>query len=328
MTCSLVIGALGQLGRELATSLAHQDEAEEVVMADLAATAPSGVQLPYVQLDVLDTLSLCDVVAHFRIDTVFLLAATLSASGELKPQEAWRLNMTGLLNVLDLAAAKRLRVFWPSSISVFGPSSPKHETPQSGPTEPATVYGISKLAGEGWCAWYRANKGVDVRSVRYPGVVGHVAAPGDSTTDYATEVFHAALEGSHYTSFLASDTRLPMMYMPDAIRAAIELMNAPAHMLRCQSAYNVAGTAFTPADIVTEIRRTVPDLRVSYVPDQRQTIAASWPASVDDERARVEWGWRPRYDLAAMVTDMLVRLQRQKNASQLPGHVDLWSTPV
>jgi nucleoside-diphosphate-sugar epimerase len=253
---------------------------------------------------------LAAVVARHRIERIVLLAAALSANGEKHPQWAWNLNMGGLLNVLELARTARLKqVFWPSSIAAFGPTTPATAM-QHTVMDPTTVYGISKLAGERWCAWYHAHHGVDVRSLRYPGLISWKTPPGGGTTDYAVEIFHAALKDKRYTCFLRDDSRLPMMYMPDAIRATIELMEAPADNVRERGAYNLAGISFTPREIADAIAEHVNGFVLNSEPDFRQGIADSWPAVIDDAQARADWGWRPRFDLAAMVRDMLDNLRR------------------
>jgi nucleoside-diphosphate-sugar epimerase len=276
-------------------------------------------QLVHEMLDVTDAGALAEVVARHGVTHIYHLAAALSASGEKHPQWAWNLNMSGLLNVLELARARRLeRVFWPSSIAVFGPSTPRDATPQSCAMDPTTVYGISKLAGERWCAWYHANHGVDVRSLRYPGLVSWKTAPGGGTTDYAVEIFHAALQHGRYTCFLAEDQALPMMYMPDALRATIELMDAPVDRIRERGSYNLAGVSFTPRGIADSIARLLPGFTLACVPDFRQAIAATWPRSIDDSMAQRDWGWAPRHDLDSMVDDMLEHL-RTAPATQRPA---------
>ena len=304
----LIIGANGQIGTELAEALVARHGAPAVVTSDIA---PVG-RLPEVtheELDVTDAAALATVVERHGITQAYLLAAALSAKGEQNPQRAWTLNMNGLLNVLELARARRLeRVFWPSSIAAFGPGTPA-SADQTTVMDPTTVYGISKLAGERWCAWYHANHGVDVRSLRYPGLISWKTPPGGGTTDYAVEMFHAALRSAHYTSFLAADTRLPMMYMPDAVRATLELMEAPAGRIAERGSYNVAGISFTPCELAAAIARRLPGFTLDCAPDFRQAIAASWPAVVVDEAARRDWGWAPRYDLEAMVDEMLAALR-------------------
>jgi len=242
-----------------------------------------------------------------------LLAAMLSATGEKFPLKAWDLNMDGLFNLLEAQREGHFKqLFWPSSIAVFGPTTPKLNTPQLTITEPTTVYGISKLAGERWCEYYFQRYGADVRSVRYPGLIGYKSAPGGGTTDYAVHIFHEALEKQAYTSFLSAETRLPMMYMPDGIDATINIMNAPADQIKIRSSYNLSGTSFTPAEIAAEIKIHIPEFQISYAPDFRQEIADSWPASIDDTVAREDWGWKHNFDLSAMTTDMLIHLRERK----------------
>jgi len=304
----LIIGANGQIGTELAEALAQRHGRAAVVTSDLAPTGrvPG---ITHEALDVTDAAALAAVVKRHAVTQVYLLAAALSASGEQHPQWAWNLNMGGLLNVLELARTARLqRVFWPSSIAAFGPGTPA-TAPQHTVMDPGTVYGISKLAGERWCAWYHAIHGVDVRSLRYPGLISWKTPPGGGTTDYAVDIFHGALKAGRYTSFLAAETRLPMMYMPDAIRATLALMDAPAEAITERGSYNLAGFSFTPAEIAAEIARRVPGFTLDCQPDFRQAIADSWPRAIDDSLARRDWGWASRYDLGAMVDDMLLHLR-------------------
>lgn len=304
----LVIGANGQIGTELAEALAQRHGTAAVVTSDLA---PVGrvPGIAHEALDVTDAAALAAVVRRHGITQIYHLAAALSASGEQHPQWAWNLNMGGLLNVLELARTARLeRVFWPSSIAAFGPGTPP-QAPQHTVMDPSTVYGISKLAGERWCAWYHANHGVDVRSLRYPGLISWKTAPGGGTTDYAVAIFHGALAEGRYTSFLDEHTRLPMMYMPDAIRATLELMAAPADHIRERGSYNLAGFSFTPREIAEAIARRLPGFRLDCAPDFRQAIADSWPQTIVDDAARRDWGWAPRYDLQAMVDEMLAALR-------------------
>ena len=303
----LIIGANGQIGTELAEALALRHGDAAVVTGDLA---PGGriARIAHEAVDVTDAAALASVVHRHRVTQIYHLAAALSANGEKHPQWAWNLNMGGLLNVLELARnAKLERVFWPSSIAAFGPTTPATAT-QHTVMDPTTVYGISKLAGERWCAWYHAKHGVDVRSLRYPGIISWRTPPGGGTTDYAVEIFHAALKDRHYTSFLRDDTRLPMMYMPDAIRATIELMEGPALNIRERGSYNVGGISFTPREIADEIARHLKDFALTCAPDFRQAIADSWPQVIDDAQARRDWGWSARFDLSAMVVDMLANL--------------------
>jgi len=309
--CILVIGANGQIGTELVAALAQRHGAQAVISSDIAAQARPDTQqlgVRHVALDATDAPALQAVVERFAVTQIYLLAAALSGRAEQHPAWAWDLNMKGLLNVLELARSHHQRVFWPSSIAAFGPSSPKVMTPQTTAMDPTSVYGVSKLAGEGWCAWYHRNHGVDVRSLRYPGLVSWKTPPGGGTTDYAVEIFHAALQSGRYTSFLAADTALPMMYMPDAIRATLELMDAPSACIRQRGAYNVAGLSFTPTQIGQAIARQLPGFAVDYAPDFRQQIADSWPQSIDDSAAQADWGWQARFDLDAMVQDMLAHL--------------------
>ena len=305
----LIIGANGQIGTELAQALVQRHGAQAVITSDLV---PDGrvLGVRHEVLDATEAGALTEIVERLRLTQIYLLAAALSARGEQHPKWAWDLNMKGLLNVLEVARTHRLqRVFWPSSIAAFGPTTPRVHTPQKTVMEPTTVYGISKLAGEGWCAWYHRNHGVDVRSLRYPGLISWKTPPGGGTTDYAVEIFHAALRTGSYTSFLAGDTALPMMYMPDAIRATLELMDAPAGSIRERHAYNLAGTSFTPVQIAAAVARRVPGFTLQCVPDFRQAIADSWPGSIDDSAAQQDWGWRPQFDLDALVADMLDHLR-------------------
>ncbi len=311
----LVIGANGQIGSELVEALALQYGNESVLAADLA---PAGriANVPYETLDCLDAIRLGRLVKNYGITQIYHLAAALSAKGEKNPLWAWDLNTRSLLNVLELAREVKLdRVFWPSSIAAFGPSTPNDMTPQSTVMDPTTVYGLSKLVGERWCAWYHANHGVDVRSIRYPGLISYKTAPGGGTTDYAIEIFHAARDSGRYECFLSEHQALPMMYMPDAIRATLQLMDAPTEKIRERGSYNLAGVSFTPAQIAKSIQRRLPDFKISYAPDYRQAIAASWPASIDDTIAQTDWGWRADFDLDAMVDDMLLHIAPAKKVA-------------
>jgi len=305
----LIIGANGQIGTELAQELALRHGNANVITSDLA---PEGrvPALAHEMLDVTDAAALAAVVKRHAITQIYHLAAALSATGEKHPMWAWDLNMKGLLNVLELARTQKLdRIFWPSSIAAFGPSTPTLDTPQTTVMDPTTVYGISKLAGERWCQWYYDKHGVDVRSLRYPGLISYKTPPGGGTTDYAVEIFHAALREGRYTCFLEEAQALPMMYMPDALRATIELMEAPAEAIKQRGSYNLAGVSFTPAEIAAEIARQVPGFEIDYAPDFRQAIAANWPQRIDDSAASADWGWQLRYDLSAMVSDMLAELR-------------------
>ncbi len=306
----LVIGASGQIGVELTLALRKIYGGANVVASDLREENEllkgSG---PYVSLDVMNKEMLHVQIIRQNITQVYLLAAILSATGEKNPPLAWHLNMQSLLNVLDIAKEEKLtKVYWPSSIAVFGPTSPKNDCPQHTIIEPTTVYGISKYAGEFWCNYFYQRYGVDVRSLRYPGLISYKSSPGGGTTDYAVEIFHAAKEKQKYTSFLREDTHLPMMYMPDAIRATIELMEAPAEKIKVRTSYNLSGMSFSPVEIGDEIRKHIPGFQLDFKPDYRQQIADSWPKSIDDSRASEDWGWKPEFDLARMTEDMLMNL--------------------
>lgn len=309
----LVIGANGQIGTELVMALRGIHGAENVIASDINdptyAIRNSG---PYEIVNVLDKHNLHHIFDKHRPTQVYLLAAILSAVGEQKPKMAWDLNMTGLIHVLDFAVEfKTGRVFWPSSIAVFGPHSPQFNTPQYCVMDPNTVYGFSKLAGERWCEYYYTKYGVDVRSIRYPGLIGWKASPGGGTTDYAVHIFHEALKKGKYESFLSADTALPMMYMEDAIRATISLMDAPAEQVKIRSSYNLAGISFTPAQLADEVKKHIPAFEMGYVEsDPRQAIADSWPKSIDDSRAQQDWGWKLEYELPKMTADMLENLKK------------------
>lgn len=303
----LVIGASGQIGVELTLALRKIYGNANVIASDLREQNPLLVGTgPYVSLDVMNREMLHVQVIRQNITQIYLLAAILSATGEKNPGLAWHLNMQGLLNVLDIAREEKLyKVYWPSSIAVFGPTSPKQDCPQQTIIEPTTVYGISKYAGEFWCNYYHLKYGVDVRSLRYPGLISYKSEPGGGTTDYAIEIFHEALEEKKYECFLREDTYLPMMYMPDAIRATIELMETPKSKISIRTSYNLSGMSFSPQEIANEIKKHIPDFRITYKPDYRQTIADSWPRSIDDSIARHDWGWKEEFDLERMTKDML-----------------------
>lgn len=307
----LVIGSSGQIGTELVEGLRARFGADHVVASDIKE--PQVKQDgPFVMVDAMDRRGIERIIEKHGITDVYLLAALLSATAEKDPAFAWKLNMESLFIVLELAREGKVqRVYWPSSIAVFGPTTPKDATPQHTIAEPSTVYGISKQAGEQWCAYYHKRYGVDVRSIRYPGLIGWKSAPGGGTTDYAVHIFHEAIRHQAYTSFLSAGTTLPMMYMPDAIRATIELMEAPADRVKERTSYNLAGFSFSPQEIAAEVGRHIPGFRMDYAPDQRQAIADSWPRSIDDSAARADWGWKPEYDLRSMVDDMMVNLKRE-----------------
>jgi nucleoside-diphosphate-sugar epimerase len=306
----LVIGASGQIGVELTLALRKMYGNTNVVASDLREENEllkgSG---PYVSLDVMNKEMLHVQVIRQNITQIYLLAAILSATGEKNPNLAWNLNMQGLLNVLDIAREEKLKkVYWPSSIAVFGPTSPRQNCPQQTVIEPITVYGISKYAGEFWCNYYNRRYGVDVRSLRYPGLISYKSAPGGGTTDYAIEIFHEALETNRYECFLEEDTYLPMMYMPDAIKATIDLMEAPYENISVRTSYNIAGVSFSPKEIAAAIQKHMPGFEITYKPDYRQGIANSWPQSIDDSVARNDWGWNHEYGLDELTADMLKNL--------------------
>jgi nucleoside-diphosphate-sugar epimerase len=309
----LVIGASGQIGVELTLALRNLYGAQNVIASDLREQNPllEGTG-PYVSLDVMNKEMLHVQVIRQNVTQIYLLAAILSATGEKNPNLAWHLNMQGLLNVLDIAREEKLtKVYWPSSIAVFGPTSPKQDCPQQTIIEPTTVYGISKYAGEFWCNYYFNKFGVDVRSLRYPGLISYKSAPGGGTTDYAVEIYHEALANKSYTCFLEKGTYLPMMYMPDAIRATIELMEAPIEKIKVRTSYNLSAMSFSPEEIAASIQKHIPAFHMDYEPDYRQSIADSWPQSIDDSVARADWGWKHEYDLDKMTADMLANLKSQ-----------------
>jgi len=306
----LVIGASGQIGVELTLALRKIYGNANVVASDLREENEllkgSG---PYVSLDVMNKEMLHVQVIRQNITQIYLLAAILSATGEKNPNLAWSLNMQSLLNVLDIAKEEKLhKVYWPSSIAVFGPTSPKINCPQQTIIEPSTVYGISKYAGEFWCNYYHNRWGLDVRSIRYPGLISYKSEPGGGTTDYAVAIFHEALEDKKYECFLQEDTYLPMMYMPDAIKATIQMMEAPESKIAIRTSYNISGMSFSPKEIAAEIQKHIPDFEMTYKPDYRQQIANSWPQSINDIEARNDWGWKEDYDLERMTKDMFENL--------------------
>lgn len=308
----LVTGANGQIGTVLTAELRKKYGSQKVIASDLRKVEkPFGL---FEQLNVLDNAQFRGLIEKYQVTQVYHLAAILSAKGEQNPQQAWQINMDGLFNVLELAKEFKFKVFFPSSIAVFGSASPKYDTPQVLSASPETVYGISKLAGEYWAQYYFSKYGVDVRSVRYPGIISHQSLPGGGTTDYAVEIFHEALQYSTYTCFLEENTRLPMMYIPDAIRATIELMEAPASQISVRTSYNLTAFSFTPQELTQEIKKLLPDLQVSYKPDFRQTIADTWTATIDDSAAQKDWGWKAEYDLASMTADMIKNLTKKYQA--------------
>lgn len=307
----LIIGASGQIGSELTLKLREIYGIENVIASDLKEgdeeLMSSG---PFEIADATNQEKISQLVEQHEITDVYLMAAMLSATAERIPMKAWDLNMDSLFIVLNLAKEKKIqKVFWPSSIAVFGPTTPKENTPQRTIMEPSTVYGISKQTGERWCEYYYNKYGVDVRSIRYPGIISYKTLPGGGTTDYAIEIFHEALKNGSYTSFLTEDTGLPMMYMDDAIKATVDLMEAPSEKVKVRSSYNLAAMTFTPKELAREIKKQIPEFEISYEPDFRQEIANSWPSSIDDKQARNDWGWNHSYDLTALTKVMLEGLK-------------------
>lgn len=311
----LIIGSGGQLGTELCESLRGIYGNDQVIATDVKAIsgtiAESG---PCEVMDILDKARFTEILDKYKPSQIYLLAALLSATAEKNPKFAWALNMDGLFHVLDAAKERGIaKVYWPSSIAVFGPNTPRVHTPQHCIMDPNTIYGISKLAGERYCEYYFEKHGVDVRSIRYPGLIGYKSAPGGGTTDYAVDIYHQALTQGNYTCFLSEETELPMLYMPDALRATLQLMEAPAEQIKIRSSYNVAGMSFTPDEVAASIRKEIPGFTIDYSPDYRQKIADSWPKSIDDGIARAHWGWKPEYDLQGMTGDMLSNLREMKS---------------
>jgi|TARA_R110000737_G_scaffold53512_1_gene75143 nucleoside-diphosphate-sugar epimerase len=307
----LIIGAGGQIGAELVLELRKRFGNEAVIATDVKNSCPvllkGGL---FDQMDIMDREYVRNYIIQGKFTDVYLLAALLSATAEKNPDFAWKLNMEGLFTILDLAKEGHVKkVFWPSSIAVFGPTTPRDNTPQTTIMEPTTVYGISKQAGERWCEYYANKHGVDVRSIRYPGLISYTSEPGGGTTDYAVDIFYKAKNPGHFDCFLKEDTRLPMMYMPDAIRATVDLMEAPAESIKVRSSYNLSGCNFTPAELSNEIKKHIPSFTINYAPDFRQAIADSWPASIDDSKAQEDWGWKKQYDTSGMVEDMLKNVQ-------------------
>lgn len=303
----LIVGACGQIGSELTLALRDIHGEQAVVASDIKATTSSQLSSgPFEILDATDYENFKSIVTTHDIDTVYMMAAMLSGTAEKFPEKGWDLNMTSLFNVLNLGKENLInKIFWPSSIAVFGPTTPKVDTPQQTVMEPTTVYGISKQAGERWCAYYHKRYGVDVRSIRYPGLISYKTPPGGGTTDYAIEIFHEALKSQKYTSFLSAETALPMMYMDDAIHATISIMDAPSDSVKIRSSYNLAGVSFTPEELYKEIKKQIPDFELAYETDFRQAIADSWPNSIDDTEARTDWGWRHDFNLEMIVKEML-----------------------
>ncbi|MBS7633003.1 NAD-dependent epimerase/dehydratase family protein [Candidatus Bathyarchaeota archaeon] len=316
----LVTGATGQIGSELTIALRRKYGRDNVVAVG-HRKQPSETLLssgPYETADLTDKASAEKLVKKYEIDTIYHLAAILSATGEKNPQQAWNVNMGSLYNILEIAREQKLaRLFWPSSIAVFGPTTPRISTPQETVLLPHTMYGITKVAGELLCNYYFIRFGVDVRSLRYPGIISSEVLPGGGTTDYAVEIFYEAIKKRRYTCFVREDTVLPMMYMPDCIKATIDLMEAEPSRVKRHDSYNVAGMSFSAGELVAEIKKYVPDFRCDYKPDFRQAIADSWPMSIDDSLARKEWGWKPDYDLADMTRDMIEKLSKRHGEGKL-----------
>jgi len=309
----LIIGACGQIGTELTTRLREIHGVDNVIASDINTRNLDLVNSgPFVILDAKNFNAIKDCCISRKIDTVYLMAALLSATGEKYPMEAWDLNMNSLFHVLNLAKAGQVKkVFWPSSIAVFGPTTPRENTPQHTICEPTTVYGITKQVGERWCQYYHEKYGVDVRSIRYPGIISHKAMPGGGTTDYAVEIYHEAIKEGKYESFLSENTNLPMMFMDDAIKATTEIMAAPSENLSIRSSYNLSAISFTPKEIAESIKAEMPEFSISYNPDFRQAIADSWPSSIDDSMARKDWNWSHDFDLKKMTSEMLIQLKKK-----------------
>jgi nucleoside-diphosphate-sugar epimerase len=305
----LIIGAGGQLGSELTQGLWAQHGKENVIATDIKE--PQGILASgnFEILNVLDHQQLSDLIRKNGFTQIYLLAAVLSATGEKNPRLAWQLNMDGLISVLDASVEYKVdKVYWPSSIAAFGPTTPKIKTPQDTIMDPTTIYGISKQAGERWCEWYHKQRGLDVRSLRYPGLIGYKTKPGGGTTDYAVDIFFKALSEKKFECFLKPDTYLPMMYMDDAVKATLDLMNAPSEKVKIRSSYNISAMSFCPAEVAAEIKKHIPDFEITYNPDFRQAIADSWPKSINDSPARLDWGWNHQFDLEEMTEDILKNL--------------------
>ncbi|MGB0982217.1 MAG: NAD-dependent epimerase/dehydratase family protein [Winogradskyella sp.] len=311
----LIIGACGQIGSELTYKLREIYGVNNVIASDINTRKLDLVNSgPFEIIDAKNFNAIKDCCKNNNVKTVYLMAALLSATGEKYPMEAWDLNMNSLFNVLNLAKEKIIdAIFWPSSIAVFGPTSPKQNTPQHTTCEPTTVYGITKQVGERWCEYYHKKYGVDVRSIRYPGIISYKTLPGGGTTDYAVEIYHDALKKSTYNCFLAENTALPMMYMEDAINATIQLMTAPSADISIRSSYNLAAITFTPKQIFESIKAQIPEFSITYRPDFRQAIADSWPSSIDDSAAQKDWNWQHKFSLDTMTADMLKQLKKAES---------------
>ncbi len=312
----LITGGSGQIGSVLAEALSIKYGQQNVIITDIRKPElPSGT---FEMLDILDKERLLQLIDQYQITQIYHLAAILSAKGEKNPLFTWNLNMNGLFNVLEAAREKQMqRIFYPSSIAVFGDKTPRINTPQDTILNPSTVYGMSKLAGEHWCAYYHERYGLDIRSVRYPGIVSYQTLPGGGTTDYAVDIFHYAVRSEVYDCYLKPDTRLPMLYMPDAIRGTLELMEAPAESITQHGSYNMAGMDFTPSELAAAIKAHIEDFKITYTPDSRQQIADSWSDSIDDSVAQSDWNWKPQFDLNEMCKDMILNLKKKLKSKQI-----------
>lgn len=311
----LVTGAGGQIGTVLTESLRKRYGRDQIIATDIRPISQAdGI---FEQLDIMDRERLNQLIEDHKITQIYHLVAILSANGEKDPLRTWQINMNSLFNVLEVARTQQIdRIFFPSSIAAFGPNAPAFNTPQFSYLDPTTVYGISKVAAENWCNYYFSKYGMDIRSLRYPGIISYQSAAGGGTTDYAVDIFRAALDEGSFSCFLKSDTKLPMIYMEDAVRATMELMECPSEQIKIRTSYNLAGLSFTPAEIADEIRKHIPDFTIQYDPDSRQAIADSWPASIDDSSAQIDWGWKPSFDLTKMTNEMLMQLKNKKIAQK------------
>lgn len=310
----LILGAGGQIGVALTEKLRSIYGSENVIATDIRINQYLQQEGPFEIIDATNKNAILEVVKRYKISQIYLLAAMLSATGEKFPQKAWDLNMTSLLAVLDIAKDKHVnQVYWPSSIAAFGPTTPKQNTPQKTVMDPSTIYGISKISGEFWCNYYHEKYNVDVRSLRYPGIISWKTQPGGGTTDYAVDIFFKAIENGTYECFLDKDTRLPMMYMDDAVNATIQMMQAKPENIKIRTSYNLSSIDFTPEELVNEIKKYIPEFTITYQPDYRQEIADSWPQSIDDSEARKDWGWSHKFDLSDMTKDIIINLESQKN---------------